>query len=511
MLKTVFSKDELNQLEARGTSLQNVYDQLERLQQGSAFVQLEAPATPDHGIKVLTDDQVHGYADAFAAQLGTRSVLKFVPASGAASRMFKHLHEYRSEMAAGTVPNRSPLVEEFFKKLDGFAFSDALRKAMKAEGLDLGRCLAHGRYDTIIDYVLSPLGLNYASVPKGMVQFHRAGESSRTAFEEHLVEGALYARDHEGQVRLHFTVPAPHQESILAHLQAQIPALEERLCVQYEIELTVQKPSTDTIAVDLENRPLKGEDGTLLFRPGGHGALIENLNEVDADLVFVKNIDNVIPEAQGRDSSLYKRALGGHFLELQQQIFSFQQQLEHEVDAADLTAMLAFVEQELQRKIPAKYKALPPSELQLFIGKLLNRPLRVCGMVRNEGEPGGGPFWVQQQDETVTLQIVEKAQIDIDDEAQKTIFDQSTHFNPVDLVLGLKNYRGKAYDLPQFVDAETAFVVEKSKNGKRLKALELPGLWNGAMAHWNTVLVEVPSQTFNPVKTVNDLLKRASD
>ena len=337
-------------------------------------------------------------------------------------------------------------------------------------------------------------GLRYGETPKGLVSFHRYGDEVRKAVEEHLVEGAQYAAA-GGEVKIHFTVSPEHLTRFEALLAEKIPGYESRFGVKYRISFSVQDPSTDTLAVNPDCTPFRRADGRLLFRPAGHGALIGNLGKIDADIVFVKNIDNVTTDARRGDTVLYKKALAGVLLALQERIFEYLMALE--VPGAELEPIAAFIENELCVKLPKDYGTA-------LLRQVLDRPIRVCGMVRNEGEPGGGPFWVTGADGLETLQIAESNQIAPE---KRELMRLATHFNPVDLVCSFRTSKGGRFDLQEFVDPATGFISRKSDGGRELLAQELPGLWNGAMARWNTVFVEVPITTFSPVKVVTDLLR----
>ena len=367
--------------------------------------------------------------------------------------------------------------------------------------------MAEGKYKAVVEGLLGSEGLNYGRLPKGLLKFHRYESGARTPFEEHLVEGAHYAKDGKGCVLVHFTVSPEHRALFEALAQEKKADLGRELEAEFDISFSEQKPSTDTIAVNADNTPFRNADGTLLFRPGGHGALIENLNDIEADVVFIKNIDNVVPDRLKADTVTYKKLLAGVLVGLQAQAFAYLDELdEGNVGEDRLQEMLRFVEEQLHCKSTAA-RALEGLELMDYLYCKLNRPMRVCGMVRNVGEPGGGPFWAYNPDGTVSLQILESSQIDMTDAKKKAMFEQGTHFNPVDLVCAVCNYEGTPFDLREYVDPATGFISHKSKDGRELKALELPGLWNGAMSDWNTIFVEVPLSTFNPVKTVNDLYR----
>lgn len=465
--------------------------QLECFRKGFPFVQLNRPCTSNDGILIWSPDDLDRLLEVYEAEVHEADFLKFVPASGAASRMFKHLFNYKNG-------EKDELVSEFMRNLDRFAFYPELSEKAQSNQLDLDTLLKQKDFEAIINLLLSDQGLQYGILPKGLIDFHEYNHEVRKAVGEHLIESAAYAQGDDKQVRLHFTISESHKNKFKEYLKTLQNKVSKQLGCGFEIEFSVQSPSTDTIAVDMENEPFRLEDGTILFRPGGHGALIANLNQLDADVIFIKNIDNVVPERLQETTVIYKKALAAKLLELKAQRDYFLSALEQkkEVDQEQLLNLC----RQLNMDSDGVEKA---SEFY----ELLDRPMRICGMVKNQGEPGGGPFWVNLEDGKVGLQIVEKAQIDLNNEAQKAILDESTHFNPVDLVCATKNHKGKRYDLTQFTDPNTGFIAEKSLEGRQLKAQELPGLWNGGMARWITLFVEVPLVTFNPVKTVNDLLK----
>mgnify|MGYP001036820890 CR=1 FL=1 len=389
-------------------------------------------------------------------------------------------------------------VQEFVRGLRRFAFFEDLRSAMARNNLELEVLLVTGEYKPILESLLTAKGLDLVNVPKGLIKFHSYPGHSRTAFEEHLVEGAAYTKDGNGRVRIHFTVSPDHETSVRRHIEST-RALYEKGGVTFIVEFSSQKPSTDTIAVDMDNHPFRDRDGALVFRPGGHGSLLENLCDLSGDVLFIKNIDNVLPDRIKEETITYKKALGGLLVGLQKRIFAYVEKLTSgSADQTLLAEMAGFMRERLFIMIPDRLERRPREEQVRFLVSRLNRPLRVCGMVQNEGEPGGGPFWVEQPDGTCSLQIVESSQVDPGSSQQKKILGSSTHFNPVDLVCAVRNYKGEPFDLMRFVDPDTGFISIKSKDGKDLKALEHPGLWNGAMAHWSTVFVEVPGATFAP-------------
>lgn len=492
-----FTEEDLEFMRQRGSCPENVQKQLENFQKGFDFACLDRPATLGDGIVRLDEDTIEELVADYSEMLGEKKLVKFVPASGAASRMFKELYTYLSE--------ESPEIESkalaFLEKLPDFPFYEALSSALSKDGYEMNKELANKNYKLIVRYLLNEEGLNYGNNPKGLLLFHRYGDFCRTAVEEHLVEAALYAQN-EGVCRIHFTVSPQHQTGFASLLNQVVPRYEERYGVKYEIEFSTQNPATDTIAVELDNTPFRDENGHLLFRPAGHGALIQNLNLLDADLAFVKNIDNVTTEDKLSTTITYKKALAAYLLQLQAKTFGYLRKLdEQDDDPMLLCEMLDFAESELMISMDGDFSTETLRER-------LNRPIRVCGMVMNEGEPGGGPFWVLDANDDASLQIVESSQIDKNDDEQQQVLARSTHFNPVDMVCGLKDYRGVSFDLQDFVDPETGFISSKSYGDRLLKAQELPGLWNGAMSDWITIFVEVPIETFNPVKTVFDLLRR---
>ncbi len=502
----MFTQEDLDVLAKRGISLEKAESQLKSFETGFPYLKLKGAASPDYGILVIDDDAAKYYQDLWQKYLkADNQILKFVPASGAASRMFKNLFEFLD--ADYDVPT-SDFEKKFFSGIKQFAFYPELDEAcVKNEGKGIDDLVAAGQYKPVVANLLLPKGLNYGQLPKGLLTFHRSSQGVRKAFEEHLEEGALYAANGKGQVKLHFTVSPDHLPLFEALVKEKQAAYEMRYGVKYKISFSVQKASTDTLAANMDNTPFRDEKGNLLFRPGGHGALIENLNEQDADVIFIKNIDNVVPEKKKSPTIAYKQIIGGVLVSLQQKIFSYLQVLEGgKYQHEHLMDMLYFLQKNLFIKNPDT-KQLDDTELALYIKNKLNRPLRVCGMVKNVGEPGGGPFIAQSPDGTYQLQILESSQIDKDNADYVAMFKEGTHFNPVDLVCAVKDKNGKPFDLLKFVDPQTGFISFKSKNGKELKALELPGLWNGAMSDWNTVFVDVDLLTFNPVKTVNDLLR----
>ena len=493
------------QLIAKGISEAQITQQLQDFQTGFPFLKLEGAAAIGKGIIAVDEKAEKQYIKAwerYKAQ-GHR-VTKFVPASGAASRMFKDMFEFLD--ADYDVPT-TKAEKQYFEGIHDFAFYQALDDAcMVCEGKGVDALIDEGDYKAVVRCMLSSEGLNYGQLPKGLLQFHAYDEEVRTPLEEHLVEAALYAQSC-GECDVHFTVSTEHRELFEALVERILPEYEKQYGVRYHVSFSEQKPSTDTVAANMDNTPFRTEDGKLLFRPGGHGALIRNLGDLESDVVFVKNIDNVVPDKLKPVTVTWKQVIAGVLVETQQKAFDYLRLLDTgSYSHAQIEEMIHFVRHELYTDIPG-LKNMEDAELVTYLRGKLNRPMRVCGMVKNVGEPGGGPFMAYNPDGSVSLQILESSQIDKNNPAYVKMFTAGTHFNPVDLVCGIRNYKGERFDLTQYVDPATGFISYKSKNGKELKALELPGLWNGAMSNWSTIFVEVPLQTFNPVKTVNDLLR----
>ena len=479
--------------------------QLGQFKTGFPFLKLEAAAAIGKGIEAPTEEERAKCIEVWNQykQEGHK-IVKFVPASGAASRMFKDMFAFVD--APYDVPT-TDFEKYFFDHIKQFAFREALcQKCKDNEGKKIRELMDEGNYKAIARQMLSKEGLNYGQLPKGLLLFHNYEEGPRTPMEEHLVEAALYASSN-GEANVHFTVSHDHLELFKQKVAEKADFYAKKYGVKYNINFSEQKRSTDTIAANPDNTPFRNDDGSLLFRPGGHGALIQNLNEIDADVVFIKNIDNVVPDRLKEDTVVYKQLLAGILVQLQEKAFDYLRLLDTgKYSHEQLEEIIRFVQRDLCCR-RFDIKELEDAELVIYLRKKLNRPMRVCGVVKNVGEPGGGPFLTYNQDGTVSLQILESSQIDKSNEEYMRMFTEGTHFNPVDLVCAIKDYQGKPFNLPDFVDVTTGFISSKSKNGRELKALELPGLWNGAMSDWSTVFVEVPLGTFNPVKTVNDLLR----
>ncbi|MEB2783933.1 DUF4301 family protein [Algoriphagus persicinus] len=493
-----------DQILSQGMNPDTVSQQIDHFTNGFPFLTITGPATPGDGIKVLNDKELRHFLLTYPEKAANLEVLKFVPASGAASRMFKDLFAFLE--GDGDI-SKSAFVQKFMNNIEKFAFYEDLDEVLESQGSSIYQALDSKDYKSILAALLLDEGLGYGNLPKGLLKFHRYKDGRRTPAYEHLIEGVQYAVGTGSLVKIHFTVSPEHTDKFKKEIEKILPAIEQEFGVEFEISYSQQKKSTDTIAVNTDNTPFTEEDGSILFRPAGHGALLENLNDVSAELIFIKNIDNVVPDRLKPDTKNYKMAIGGLLLEIQQKVFEALRGLEKEEDETTVAKAEEVATNDLGAKLPENFSSLSIEAKGAFLKIKLNRPLRVCGMVKNTGEPGGGPFWVQEDDGSQSLQILETAQIDLNNPASKEHFNASTHFNPVDLVCATRNFKGESFDLLKYRDMMTGFITEKSKSGKDLKALELPGLWNGSMAGWNTIFVEVPLITFNPVKTVNDLLR----
>lgn len=503
----MFTSNDLVQIKQKGIEVAKIEKQINHFINGFPYIRLSRPAVLSDGILSFDEIEKDHYIEKYEQLLPELQVVKFVPASGAASRMFKSLFEFKEKPYNAI--NVSNPVDYFFSHFKEIAFYEDLDNKVKHDGLGTDELLKNHDFSPIIDYILTEKGLNYSNLPKGLIKFHRYPEGARTSVEEHMVEAAEYARDVTNTARLHFTISPEHREKFLELLATVQTNYEKKLKIQFDISFSIQKPSTDTIAVNVNNQPFRNADGSLIFRPGGHGALLDNLEEIDADIIFIKNIDNIVPDRLKGPTFQYKKLLGGYLLTLKQRIDKYLLEINTpSVVSPDNLEIAAFATEKLQLPIPKNFHSLDKEEQCSILFNILNRPIRVCGMVKNEGEPGGGPFWVWGTNNKQSLQIVESSQINLNDKVQQLIFCKSTHFNPVDLVCSTKDFTGKRFKLTDFVDENTGFISEKSTGEKTVKAQELPGLWNGAMAGWITLFIEVPVITFNPVKTVNDLLRK---
>ncbi len=490
--------DDLEQLDTLGISPEKFYRDLERFAMGFPPTEVDRPCTPGDGILQLSDEEVRRYLAAYEHASSGRPVTKFVPASGAATRMFRELLAARDERTL------NPTAQDCLRQLERFAFYDALRLTLRERGFDLDGLRRSGTFETILDFLLFGRGLGYATVPKALLPFHRYPAGARTAFEEHLVEALQYSCDGRGVARAHFTISSEHSEAFHDRFQL-VRSLYETNSRHLDVTFSNQLDSTQTPAVDERNTPIRDRRGRLVLRPAGHGALLENLNALQADVVFIKNIDNVVPDRLRETTVRYKKALAGLLITLEAQTHDALRALRQHPTSDQRRDLFRWAGEQLNLKAPAGLEQSPEGERWLI--ERLNRPLRVCGMVKNQGEPGGGPFWIRSRNGELSLQIVEKSQINLNDPAQQEALEASTHFNPVDLVCALRDVDGRPFDLMRYVDEEAGMTTVKSNDGKQIKALELPGLWNGSMAGWNTVFVEVPLSTFNPVKVLTDLLR----
>ncbi|WP_258102917.1 DUF4301 family protein [Marinoscillum sp. MHG1-6] len=495
------------QIAEHGLSTEQITYQIDKFKAGFPPSDLVKPAIVDDGIVKFSEKEQKELIDLYENNFSNLDIVKFVPASGAASRMFKKLFAFIDEYK-GTDTDYEKLTADqgkgsmyaFFKSIEKFAFYELLKKSFQPESLE--EQLLKKNYVEIVKKLLLAEGLNYGALPKGLLQFHNYPEGSRTPVEEHMVEGAQYAKSAGNKVKIHFTVSPEHQEKFEEHIAEIKPKYEAQFGVKIEVSYSQQKPSTDTIAVDLSNEPFRNADGSLLFRPAGHGALLANLNDIEADLIFLKNIDNVVPDSLKEETIVNKKVIAGVLIQYQAKI----KEAIADVKAGNLDQATQLLE--TMGYVPGSdFQALSSSDKSSFILEKLRRPLRICGMVKNDGDTGGGPFWVKATDGSISLQVVETAQINLDDAEQKKIFSSASHFNPVDVACYTKDPDGNKIDLMKHRDMDTCFISQKSKDGKDLRAMELPGLWNGSMADWNTVFVEVPLITFNPVKSVTDLLE----
>lgn len=502
----MLNEKDLQLLENKGISASMIEAQIKRFETGFPQLRIQSVATVGNGIMRLSEKDINHYIKLWRqSQQEGVTIEKFVPASGAASRMFKNMFAFTT---SGRTAPETDFEKQYFDNINHFAFYPTLNKACdKLYKAPIPQLIQDGKYVEIVKAMLEKEGLNYGFLPKALLQFHKApGGAIHTSLEEHLEEGAQYAVGANRQVIIHFTVSPEHRKEFDKVLKSKLSMMEQVWGVKYNVTMSEQKQSTDTVAVNLDNTPYRDNDGNLFFRPAGHGALIENLNERDADVVFIKNIDNVVPLRLRSTTVRYKKALGGYIIDVQRAIAKHLNNLDKGASAADLKSILKFVENRLCTHSKAT-EQMDEAQLAEYLRSKLNRPIRVCGMVLNEGEPGGGPYIAYNADGSYSPQILEAAQIDENDPAAITLMKSGTHFNPVDLVCYIKDYRGNKFDLKKFIDQDTGLISMKSTGGVEIKALELPGLWNGSMSDWNTVFIEVPIETFNPVKTVNDLLR----
>ena len=501
----MFTEKNLQQIKNHGLSEAEIIKQLTIFKKGIPFAKVVEAASAGNGIEVLSEKRQTDFASLFDSKKNELDLLKFTPASGAATRMFHFLHCFLEQfnfekdgINEWLQKKENKDLKRFFSVSEKFAFSALVTESLHKKHPDFAYFEKGKQFYFFINEMLEETGLNLNETPKGLVPFHKYGENYVTAFGEQLYEAAYYATSN-GIANLHFTVSEEHEEKFKKRYEEIQEAVENKTKIKFNISYSFQKKETDTIAATLENKAFLDENDDLIFRPSGHGALLENLNEVDADIVFIKNIDNVVSQNYVETIAFQKKVLAGKLISLQQETFEFVEELNSSNSSEEtLNDAALFISKELNIKnIPINKEA---------ILQILERPIRICGVVENTGAPGGGPFLIKDKNGNVSYQIVEMSQIDLNNPQQRALVEKATHFNPVDLVCGVRNYKGEKFDLLQFSDPDAGFISNKSHNGKPIKALELPGLWNGAMANWNTVFVEVPQITFNPVKTVNDLL-----
>ncbi len=507
-----FDKKDIDQIKNIGLTQEQIYSQISIFKQGAPYVKLNRPCTVGDGIKRFTPDQIEQSLHFYIQKAIKKQLVKFVPASGAATRMFKTLIQARNSYTHArrlkqTRPDAENLLE-LMRNFNRLAFSEDIKIYLSKKKPDAESLIKEGDFHQTLNMLLTDQGLNLPALPKALIKFHSYGDHTRTAFEEHLVEADGYVKTRTNDCNLHFTVSSSHYDKFNAIYHKIKDTYEHKFNANFHVSFSVQKDNTNTIAVDLDNRPYRLADGSLFFRPGGHGALIDNLNQLDADIVFIKNIDNVAHDRFKAEMIKWKKILCGHLIHLQKQIFNFLTALQKDPVTPELIQNASeLIEKELCIHLQKNGEPDSLEKKRTTLIHLLNRPLRVCGMVPNVKEPGGGPFWVEDKKGNLSIQIIETSQINPDDHHQQAILNNATHFNPVDIVCGLKDVHGKPFDLSKYIDHQTVFIAHKAENGKDLKALEHPGLWNGSMAHWNTVFVEVPLITFNPVKQFTDLLR----
>jgi hypothetical protein len=505
----MLSTKDIEQLAQKGISELQFETQIKNFETGFPYANLAGAATVGDGIIHFSDADIQEYAALFDSRNADLSMIKFVPASGAASRMFKDLIDVEQNYNQSEKKIGFAHITKCLDNVGKLALAGALSQVLKKDGLDLRTLVEQKDYATLAKYILQPNGLGYQQKPKAMLLFHGYPEGARTAFEEHLVEGAAYAKMVDGSVHLHFTISPEHKNLFEQKMKEVVPVFEQRYGVRYDIQFSEQMGKTDMVALDKTGNIVRNADGSMLFRPGGHGALIENLNALEADLIFIKNIDNVTTDALRQTTYLYKKALAGYLLHVQEEVHQCLHYLESlSIDESSLSQIEGFVAKILNVRFSMTYFARSIRERVSYLAKKLNRPIRVCGMVRNEGEPGGGPYWVRNEHGHKNLQIIEASQIDFNNRFQVEMVRESSHFNPVDLICAVKNYKGNKFNLKNYVDPKTGFISKKKQNGIDMTIQELPGLWNGAMANWNTIFVEVPIETFTPVKTLSDLLRK---
>jgi hypothetical protein len=510
----MFTEKDIQQIENKGITLKQVEAQVFRIKNGMSYSKLISAATIGNGIESYNENETQELIKIFEAKQNALNIIKFVPASGAATRMFKFLFQFlnnfnseKDTIDSYAKKQNDSLIKAFVFGLEKFPFYKEVLAKAKAINPNFENLSKNEAYLEIVKTMLNQDGLNYSFLPKGLLPFHEYPKGTNTPFQEHLMESILYASSN-GKANLHFTVSEKHHSYFNAELDKVKRGLEKETNTTFNVSYSYQNEATETLALTVDNTIFRNEDGSILFRPAGHGALLENLNDLNNDIIFIKNVDNIVVFELNKKLSNYKKVIGGVLLKAQEKAFNYLIELDNKaVGEEKILEIASFISSKMNVVIEDAFDDLTQGKKRTYLKDKLNRPIRVCGMVKNEGEPGGGPFWVKDENGNISLQIVEFAQIDIDNKAQKDIVKNATHFNPTDLVCGVKNYKGEKFDLLNYVDSEAAFITMKTQNGKDIQALELPGLWNGSMAYWNTIFVELPVETFNPVKTVNDLLK----
>lgn len=509
-----FSEKDIKQIEQHNLSVKKVKQQISQFERGINYTNIDSAATVGNGILQLSYENISEYISLFDKQKDHISIVKFVPASGAATRMFKFLFrflkEYRPiEQSLNAYINRNGLKDLplFLVGLEKFSFYDNVLKHLKTAGIDYQKLNINEKAHAFVKAMLDKNELNFGDYPKGLFPFHKYNNDVSTAFEEHLFEMAFYGSKHV-PLKLHFTISERHKDKFTEEFKRIEERVKKITGFKYDISYSYQHKSTDTITLTTKNKLFRNDDGSLFFRPSGHGALLKNLNAIDADLIFINNIDNVVVKHYKSEVAKYKKVLAGKLLTIRTNVFEYIRLLKSEkLSEEKLNEIGVFISNTLNFSISNEFEKYSHKYKIEYLIDALNRPIRICGMVKNEGEPGGGPFWIKDEAGRLSLQIVESAQVNKKVKSQKQIMENATHFNPVDIVCAIKDFENKTFDLQKFVNQKANFITMKTKVGKDIKALELPGLWNGSMARWNTIFVEVPILTFNPVKTVNDLLK----
>ncbi|MDR2407519.1 MAG: DUF4301 family protein [Bacteroidales bacterium] len=506
----MFSNNDLIQILQHGITQKSADRQLNIVKQQKVNLTVVKPALKQDGLLVFNQQEINDIIANYTAQIEGEKIMKFIPSSGAATRMFKDLFIAMEHLAKNNSANELQYtVLTFFDKLPDFAFFETLKTCMANDGINIDVLLSEKNYLPILSYLLTEKGLNYGKLPKGLLLFHRYPLHVRTALEEHLVEAAGYTLEKNKIIHLHFTVSPEHIDLFKSHCQKAVPLYEKLFGVTYHIDFSTQQSSTDTIAFTVDNKPFRDKEGNLVFRPGGHGSLIENLNCIDADIVLIKNIDNVTLDKYKSDTIEYKKVLICFLLRIRKQVFTYLDMLDRKLSSLEeIKEIETFLRNTLFIYLEKEYDNLPLAQKLIYLYQILNSPIRVCGMVKREDEPGGGPFWVKDASGKLSLQIVETSEMDLSDEKQQENLEHSAFFNPVDLACSIKDYQDNPFNLADYIDHSRYFVSEKSYEGKTLKAIENPGLWNGAMSNWLTVFISVPLTTFTPVKTINDLLQK---